>query len=133
MDEGPEEFRRNELEELRQLEYRQSRIPALDALETFVADNAESDPVLDEVMRRTGFSRWKPVQGGHQVLILYQGGGFDPRRFTLRKGAWDHEHCKRCACRIEPMEPCWESTGQHFTILCEYCHRLVVERTSEAP
>jgi hypothetical protein len=132
MDEELEEFRRQELE-LRRLEYRQSRIPALDALELFVSNNSGPDPVLDEMTSRTGFSRWEPVQGGHQVLILYEGGGFDSTRFTLRQGAWDHEHCKRCASRIRAMEPCWVSTGQDYTILCEDCHRAVVGRARDVP
>jgi hypothetical protein len=128
MDEGSEEFRRQELEELRQLEYRESRIPALDALEVFVPDDAPSDPVLDQMRSRTGFSRWKPVEGGHQVMILYEGGGFDSSRFTLGKGAWDHEHCKRCVSRITAMAPCWVSIGDDDTILCEECHHLVLDR-----
>lgn len=118
------EFRRQELEELRRLDYRRSRIPALDALEVFVAAYAPPDPVVDEMTSRTGFSRWRPVEGGHSVLILYEGGGFDPMRFTLRKGAWNHEHCRRCVARIPAMELCWVST-EGFTILCESCHSLI--------
>ena len=125
MDDEAEQFRQRELDELRGLDYRRSRIPALDAVEVFVPEGAGPDPVLDEMRSRTGFSRWQPVQGGHQVLILYEGGGFDPERFALRKGAWDHEHCKRCVSRIEPLEPCWVSTGKNFALLCEACHALV--------
>jgi hypothetical protein len=133
MDEESEEFRRRELKELRQLEYRESRIPALDALELFVPDNARPDPVLIEITSRTGFSRWKPVEGGHQVLILYEGGGFDSNRFTLRKSAWDHEHCKRCVSRIRAMETCWVSTGDGYTILCAECHSLVADGPQDVP
>ena len=85
MTDESEETRRQELEELRELWARQS--PA-DALEAFVPTGAPPDPVLDELIGRTGFSRWNPVEGGHRVLILYHGGGFDPTRFTLRKGGW---------------------------------------------
>jgi hypothetical protein len=114
------------LAELRRLTFHESRIPALDALEVFVAEGAERDEAVDELTRRTGFSRWFPVNGGHRVPILYKGGPYDPKRFTLREGAWDHEHCKRCATTIEPMALCWvSSTGDH-TILCEECHRVVV-------
>jgi hypothetical protein len=126
MDPASDEFRRQELKELRQLKFQASRIPALDALEVFVPEDAQPDAVINEMRSRTGFSRWTPVQGGLVGLILYEGGGFDPKRFTLRKGAWNHEHCKRCAFRIETMEPCWVST-QGSTILCEECHRLVVD------
>ncbi len=65
-------------------------------------------------------------EGGHQLLILYEGGGFDPETFTLLKDAWNHEHCKHCVSRIDALELCWVSTGQHYTILCEACHALVV-------
>ena len=121
-----EQQRREELEELRRLEYRQSRIPALNALEVFVPDDSGPDPVVDEMRTGTGFSRWQPVDGGHQVLILHEGGSFDPERFSLRKGAWDHEHCKRCVSRIEALTLCWVSTSEDFTILCDECHRLVI-------
>jgi hypothetical protein len=114
-----------ELAHLRTLTFDQSRIPALDALEVFVPDGAEADEEFTELRRRTGFSRWRPVEGGHQVLILYEGGAYDRSRFALRKGAWDHEHCKRCGIRIEPMTSCWVSTGRDYTILCDECHRSV--------
>jgi len=113
-----------ELSKYRRLEFHQSRIPALDALEVFLPEGAEQDEAVRELTNRTGFSRWRPVEGGHQVLILYEGGSYDSQRFTLRKGAWDHEHCKRCVSRIEPMTLCWVSTTGHI-ILCDDCHRLV--------
>ena len=115
----------DELEYLRTLTFSQSRIPALDALEVFVPNGAEADEELTELRRRTGFSRWRPVEGGHQVLILYEGGAYDRSRFTLRSGAWDHEHCKRCCVRIAPMTLCWVGIGQDYTILCEECYRVV--------
>ena len=85
MTDESEESRRHELEELRELWDRES---PLDALEAFVPQSAAPDPVLEELISRTGFSRWKPVEGGHQVLILYHGGDYDSARFTLRKGGW---------------------------------------------
>jgi hypothetical protein len=114
-----------ELAQFRLLTYRQSRIPALDALEAFVPDGAERDETFSEIRSRTGFSRWFPVEGGHKVLFLYEGGDYDHERFSLRKGAWDHEHCKRCALRLEPLTLCWVSTGRDYTILCEECYELV--------
>ena len=117
----------DDLPQFRQLEFRPSRIPVLDALETFVPTGAENDDSLAEIRSRRGFSRWRPVEGGHQVLILYEGGAYDPTRYSLRKGAWDHEHCKRCVVRIDAMTLCWVSTGSDYTILCEECHRLVQE------
>ena len=119
-----------ELQELRRHQYHQSRIPALDALETFVADGEPPDE-LAELRRRTGFSRWYPVHGGHRVLVLYEGGHFNPERFTLRKGAWDHEHCKRCSVRIPCLTSCWVSHDEAYIVLCDDCYRHV-SATSDA-
>ena len=116
----------DELAELRRHQYQHSRIPALDALEVFVSDDAAEDRELAEVRSRTGFSRWYPVPGGHRVLVLYEGEDFDATRFTLRKGAWDHEHCKRCGAGIPAMTLCWVSRDGVFVILCDDCHRTVV-------
>jgi hypothetical protein len=116
----------DDLAHLRTLTFHPSRIPALDALEVFVPNGMEDDPALAEIRGRTGFSRWRPVEGGHQVLILYQGGSYDGSRFTLRKRAWDHEHCKRCGSRIECLTLCWVSAGSDYTILCDACYGEVV-------
>ena len=115
----------DDLVELRRLQFQQSRIPALDALEIFVPDKAPPDPELDELRGRTGHSRWYPVPGGHRVLVLYETGPFNAARFVLRKGAWAHEHCKRCRDQIPCMTLCWVSTDDSYTILCEACHQLV--------
>src|SRR5262245_40491810 len=104
----------DKLQELRRHQYHQSQIPALDALETFVADSAAPDSELAELRRRSGFSRWYPVPGGHRVLVLYEGGGFNADRFTLRKGVWDHELCKRCSARIPSMTLCWVSRDESY-------------------
>lgn len=117
----------DELSTLRLLRYHSTRIPALDALEVFVPDGAPPDAELSEVRASTGSSRWYPVEGGHRVLVLYQGGAFNEERFTLRKGIWDHEHCKRCRDRILPLTLCWVSTDSSYTILCAKCHALVSE------
>jgi hypothetical protein len=106
------------------LTYHQSRIPVLDALSAFVADGVE-DPIVQATVERVGYSRWYPEQGGHRVLILYEGGPYDTDRFTIEKGAWDHEHCKRCGGTIEPMTLCWVSTGGAYVILCESCHTQI--------
>ncbi len=117
----------DELSELRRLRYHASRIPALDALEIFVPNDAPQDAELNEVRARSGSSRWYPVEGGHKVLILFEGGAYNEHRFTLRKGAWDHEHCKRCLYQILPMTLCWVSTDSSYTILCAKCHEPVSE------
>lgn len=109
----------------RQLIYHSSRIPALDALSAFVAGEDE-DPIVQAVVDRAGFSRWYPENGGHKVLIPYEGGPYDPERFTIEKGAWNHEHCKRCGETIEPMTLCWVSADGPYVILCNSCRQQVV-------
>src|SRR5262249_35425295 len=96
-----------DLEEIRRLKFMRGRIPALDALEIFVPDGATPDLEREELERKTGQSRWYPVEGGHRVLILYEGGPYNKQRFSLVKGGWDHEHCTRCGATIEPMTLCW--------------------------
>lgn len=121
----PDRSRDEELQELRRHQYHRSRIPPLDALEAFVADDGPPDSQHDELRRRTGFSRWYPVPGGHRVLVLYEGGGYDATRWTLRKGAWDHDACKRCGVRIPSMTLCWVSRDDSYVILCEACYQEV--------
>jgi len=122
----------DELQELRRHRYHQSRIPALDGLETFVADGAPPDPELAELRSRSGFTRWYPVPGGHRVVVLYEGGGFNADRFTFRKGVWDHEHCKRCTARIPSLTLCWVSRDESYIILCEDCYQRVNSPGDEA-
>src|SRR6476659_9478219 len=109
----------------KKLTYNASRIHALDALCAFAADGVE-DPEVQAAADRVGCSRWYPENGGHRVLILYEGGPYNATRFTIEKGGWDHEHCKRCGETIEPMALCWVSAGSQYVILCESCHKLAV-------
>lgn len=107
---------------LRRLKFMPSRIPALDAVEVFVPDGAAPDAELEELQSRTGQSRWHPVQGGHRVLILYERGAYNAERFSLVKGAWDHQHCSRCRARIESMTLCWVTESGEYVLLDEKCH-----------
>ena len=113
-------------ESFKKLTYHSSRIPALDALSAFVVDE-DNDAIVQAAAKRAGFSRWYPENGGHKVLIPYEGGPYDSDRFTIEKGGWDHEHCKRCGETIEPMTLCWVSTDSQHVILCEPCHKLVCD------
>ena len=115
----------DDLEQLQRMSFMPSRIPALDALEIFVPDGTPKDREIEELTARTGMSRWNPIAGGHRVLILYEGGPFNKKRFTLAKGAWDHEHCSRCGATIEPMTLCWVTRAGPHVILDEKCYRLV--------
>ena len=116
----------DDLTEYRRLQFLPSRIPALDALEIFVPDKALPDQELDNIRGRSGQSRWFPVEGGHRVLILHERGPFNADRFTLREGAWNHEHCKRCRAQIPAMTLCWVSTDSSYTIVCESCHKEIL-------
>src|SRR3954470_9693666 len=109
----------------KQLTYHSSRIPALDALSAFVTDEDE-DPAVEAAAKHAGFSRWYPKNGGHKVLIPYEGGPYDSARFSIEKAAWDHEHCKRCRETIEPMTLCCVSADGPYVILCESCHQQIV-------
>ena len=60
------------------------------------------------------------------MLILYEGGPYDADRFTIQKGAWDHEHCKRCGETIQSMTLCWVTAGGPYVILCDSCHREII-------
>jgi hypothetical protein len=105
-----------------QLRFAPSRIPKLDALATFVPLGQESEPVLTEVSMRTGFSRWFPVEGGHQVLYPFEGGTYDAARFSIKAEGWDHETCHVCRAHIPAMTLCWVSEDGPYIILCEQCH-----------
>jgi hypothetical protein len=115
----------DDLTRLRELSFVESRIPSLDALEGFVPTGGERDPAVDAAAALTGFSRWQPVEGGHKVQFLYEGGAYETTRFKVVKGAWDHEHCKRCTKRIESMTLCFVTTSGPYILLCETCHDLV--------
>ncbi|HET7585862.1 MAG TPA: hypothetical protein VFK13_13180 [Gemmatimonadaceae bacterium] len=112
----------DDVTDYRHLDFMQSRIPALDALETFLPHGQDPDADMREIMARTGSNRWFPVDGGHRILILYEGGSFDPARYTLITGGWDHEHCSRCTATIQPMTLCWVTRAGEFVLLCTACH-----------
>lgn len=120
----------SDLEQYRALCFSPSRIPAQDALEAFVPAGARPAPEIERVAARTGMSRWYPVDGGHRVLILYEGGPYDPEHLTLLKGGWDHEHCSRCKDRVEPMTLCWVTDDDPFVLLDDKCFRLVFGDTA---
>lgn len=87
----------------------------------------EPDADMNTIMSRTGFSRWYPVEGGHRMRTLYEGGSFDSSRFTLVKGGWDHEDCTRCRATIEPMTLCGVTRAGDFVLLGEKCHDEVFD------
>jgi hypothetical protein len=121
----------DELAPLRQHRFAPSRIPKLDALATFVAAGHESDPVVVAATKRVGFSRWFTIDGGHRVLIPFEGGEYDCTRFSIESEVWDHETCKLCRMHIPSMALCWVTERGPYIILCEECHGEVIgSRTS---
>jgi hypothetical protein len=111
------------LERCKALQLMQSRIPALDALKAFVPQGQEKDPVVEAASKLKGSARWFPADGGHKVLIPFEGQEYDKTRFVVEKGAWDHEHCKACGANIESMTICWiTEPDSPFIILCSPCH-----------
>jgi hypothetical protein len=112
----------DDLKVFRNLSFMKSRIPALDALTTFVPDGQEDDPVIEQAIDHSGSARWYPVEGGHRLLILHQRGEYDTERFKLEKGVWDHEHCKACGDRIDSMTLCWVTESGPYVLICNACH-----------
>ena len=116
-----------ELEELRGLPFMRSRIPAQDALEAFIPTGQKPDSDVQAVLD-TGYpSRWYPIEGGYRLLVLYDGSPYNTARFTLRPGAWDHEHCSHCGASIAPMTLCWVTETGDYVLLDEPCYQLLRE------
>jgi hypothetical protein len=113
-----------DLSELPKYPWMESRIPARDALAAFVPDAPAPDPVIAEMQDRVGGSRWFPVQGGHRVVMPFDGGSYDSSRFTIESGAWDHEHCDVCGEHIPAMTLCHVTEPeQPYVLLCAACYQ----------
>jgi hypothetical protein len=111
---------------LRDLAFMESRIPALPALEGFVPAGTKPSQAVQAALDRAGSSRWFPVEGGHRVVILYEGGwAFESTELNMRAGAWDHEHCSRCGEQIPAMTLCWVTESGDFLLLCSTCHSII--------
>jgi hypothetical protein len=67
----------------------------------------------------------RAAMDGKALRYHYEGGEFDAAKFTIEKGAWDHEHCKVCGANIEPMSLCWVTKSGAYIILCADCHQQV--------
>jgi len=113
------------LDRCRTLEFMKSRIPALDALSTFVPSGKENDPGIEAAQRGKSQSRWYPVDGGHKLLIPFEGQEYDHTRFAIEKGAWNHEHCAVCGDGIEPMTLCWVTKSGATILLCNACYEKI--------
>ena len=110
----------------------ESRIPALDGLVTFVPDAPKPEPVIEEMCHLIGRSRWYPVAGGHRLVMPFSGEEYDPARFSIEMGAWDHEDCDSCGERIPPMTLCHVTEpDEPYVLLCAACFGEFVEEPRE--
>ncbi len=114
-------MKQDPFEDLRDLEFMESRIPALDALSVFVPEGEEPSESVKEALDRIGFSRWYPVPGGYRLLLLYESGDYDAAVFAVEEGGWDHETCKVCRARIPSMTLCWITKDDPYIVLCTDC------------
>jgi hypothetical protein len=114
-------------DELTGYDWMASRIPARDALSTFLPNGTEPDSSFREVAQRQSQSRWFPVEGGHRVLFPYDGEHYDGHRFVLEYGAWDHEHCDLCRGHIGSMVLCYVTCPDFpYVLLCADCFKSQV-------
>ena len=58
-------------------------------------------------------------------LKLYRGQKYDPTKWKLVEGAWDHEHCTVCGFTIVDGHSFWH-TGEGWC-LCDACYEYYVE------
>jgi hypothetical protein len=65
---------------------------------------------------------------GWHVSKPYHGEPYDPEKFELLEGGWDHEHCDVCWAHIEEGDSYWpneDEDGGHVD-LCEKCYPRVM-------
>jgi hypothetical protein len=113
----PEQF-----EQLLNYDWMESRIPARNALFAFVTKGGGCPPAVEEMMNRSGQSRWFPEDDGYRVMILFGGGEFDPAIFKLEKGGWNFEECDSCDAAVKAMELCHVTKKDPYILLCEGCY-----------
>lgn len=120
-----------EIDELASFEWMESRIPALDALVRFVPDGPR-DAAVDQ-FATSHRSRWYPLQGGTRVVVSMDGNPkYDPEKWSVEKGAWDHEHCDVCGENIPAMTLCWVTTYDPYVLLCDACHTKMAAAGADA-
>ena len=120
-----------EIEKLAGLEWRQSRIPALDALVQFIPDGPR-DATVDS-FAASHRSRWYPLPGGTRVVISMESEPeYDAATWKVEQGAWDHEHCDLCTEDIQAMTLCWVTTYDPYVLLCDNCHAKVTAAAGDA-
>ena len=117
------------LSDLPKLTWAHRQLVLADALVAFVKEDVAPDSIIQQAQEHAGGARWYPVDGGHRVLIPYDGGEFDTSRFVVERGAWDHEHCDVCSTNIPAPTTCHTtSPGLPRILLCQTCYELYVAR-----
>jgi hypothetical protein len=57
---------------------------------------------------------------------------YDPAKWSVEKGAWDHEHCDLCGENIAAMTLCWVTKYHPYVLLCDACHTKVAAADRDA-
>src|SRR5262245_43056976 len=56
----------------------------------------------------------EPNSAGYYASSVYHGEPFDPARYRLVRGGWDHEHCYLCRAKVLAGEEWWTSHPPKF-------------------
>jgi hypothetical protein len=67
----------------------------------------------------------EPNEAGYYVSAIYHGEPFDPTRYRVVRGGWDHEHCYLCWAKVLSGEEWWvahPATGENEIGLCLDCY-----------
>src|SRR5262249_22378073 len=63
-----------------------------------------------------------PGAGGWYAEVPYTGQEYDPEKFWVYEGGWDHEHCHACNLRINPGDEYWQTVEEFPLELCLLCY-----------
>jgi hypothetical protein len=64
----------------------------------------------------------EPNDSGVVAWFRFTGQDYDPSRWRLVPGGWDHEHCFLCWKHIRDGDTYWSNTGRSEIDLCEECY-----------
>ncbi len=56
----------------------------------------------------------QPNDAGYYASSVYHGEPFDPTRYRVVRGGWDHEHCYLCWAKVLPGEEWWATHPANF-------------------
>jgi hypothetical protein len=75
-------------------------------------------------------ARKSNAEGWYQEMP-YDGGPSDSKKYRMKKGGWDHQHCFLCGKRIEDGDPWWAALPPNTVGLCEECHQRLIDDPTE--